>query len=90
MCRIAANQTKPTPIQGAAPEIVERYKSNLDGLLNMEASKESAVTENGKPPYTLGFHWMNWTDLAVVLVALLFVALVARKFWVRKQKKKTA
>ena len=46
----------------------------------MEASKESAIAGSGKPTDSLGFHWNNWTNVAVVLMATFIVCWVARKF----------
>ena len=62
MCKsVNPIQQAPAPIQMDALEIKEHHESNLYGLFNLEASKESAVTRNGKTTDSLGFHWSNWT-----------------------------
>ena len=79
-----------SPVQVAAPEIEEQQESNLYGLFNVEASKELAITEAGKPADSFGFHWSNWTDVRVVLVVRIAAFWLIRRYWVKKWKTRAA
>ena len=60
------------------------------GFFNVEASKESAITRDGKHADFLGFHWSNWTDVAVVLVVTIADFWLIRRYWIKKRKRRAA
>ena len=71
---------------GHHPEIEEHHSSNLYGLFNVKVREDAAITGRAQPTDPLCFHWTNFSNLAVIFVAVVTVIWLIRSKWLKKRR----